>query len=287
MSAKGLGRGLSALLGEQSVSGQDGVVKLPLSKIYPNDAQPRRAFDEDALAQLSQSISQHGLITPIAVRRLSTGGYQIVAGERRWRACRMAGLFEVPAVILDADDKQILELALVENLQREDLNPFEQAEGFKALIDNFGLTQDEVASRMGKSRSAVSNSMRLLALPDEIKQMVCEGKLSEGHARTLLAAQDREIMITLAQKVIDYALNVRQTEQLVKNSISDKPEPQAKAKPEVDYAAELSKALSSVLGRKVNIIHGKNKGKIELEYYGLDDLEQLKKLLEASVDSKC
>ena len=283
MSGKGLGRGLLSVFGEESMRVEDGnQTMVQLIKIEPNKSQPRKDFDEASLTELSDSIKQHGLITPIAVRKLPNGKYQIIAGERRWRACRMAGLTEVPVVIIDADEKKVLEIALIENLQREDLNPFEEANGFKTLMDKFGLKQEEVAEKVGKSRSAVANALRILNLPEEIKAMVSEQKISIGHARVLLSLEDAKTMVEFALIIEKQGLSVRQTEALVKkySEQDEKQEDKAEDKEcKVDYAAELSRNLSGMLGRKVKISHGKNKGKIELEYYGLDDLELITKFL--------
>lgn len=282
MSERGLGRGLLSVFGEDSIRMEDGnQTVVQLTKIEPNSSQPRRDFDAETLSELAESIKKHGLISPIAVRKLPNGRYQIIAGERRWRACRMAGLTEAPVIIIDADDKKVLEIALIENLQREDLNPFEEAEGFRSLMDKFGMTQEDIAQRVGKSRSAIANSLRILNLPEEIKAMVAEHKISIGHARVLLSLDDQQKMVELALIVEKQELSVRQTEAMVKRYIeSINADNKKKEKIEgVDYAAELSRNLSDILGRRVKISCGKNKGTIELEYYGLDDLELLTKIL--------
>ena len=272
----GLGRGLGALLGDDVLKPEAaGNLQLPISQVESCSSQPRKLFDEAALAELADSIREHGIIQPLTVRKLSSGYYQIIAGERRWRAARLAGLSEVPAVVIDADDKKAAELALVENLQREDLNPMEEAAGFQSLIQTYHMTQEEAAQRVGKSRSAVSNAMRLLGLQPSIKNLVEEGTLSAGHARTLLplppALQEKA-----AQTIIQGQLSVRQTEALVKRlSAEPKDEKPTNDSLEVDYTAEAQQSLASKLGRGVKIVTGRKKGRIELEYYGLDDLNDL------------
>ncbi len=282
-SERGLGKGLGALLGEVSLQPQEsGSVYLPIAKVEPGLNQPRKQFDEDALNDLADSIREHGIIQPLTVRHLSSGYYQIIAGERRWRAAKLAGLSEVPAVIIEADDRKVMELGLIENLQREDLNPMEEAEGYLVLKEEFGMTQEEIAQRMGKSRPAIANALRLISLPAQLRKMVMDGELSAGHARTLLALPRVDLQEKAAQLVVDRDLSVRQTETLVKKlQIEDKP---SKGKPVDDqriYLDEIEKNLSGRLGRKVSIAAGKKKGKIELEYYDLDDLENLLALLES------
>ena len=275
-STKGLGKGLGALLGESAMqaSGQQSPLLLPLQKIEPNRLQPRKNFDEEELASLADSIRQHGVIQPLTVRLLDTGYYQIIAGERRWRAARMAGLREVPVVVIEADDKKAMELALIENLQRADLTPIEEARGYQQLIGEYGLTQEQVADRVSKSRPAVANAMRLLSLPQELLAMVEEGKLSAGHARALLTLREPAQQLAVAQKVINLQLSVRQTEAMCKKL--GKSEPKAEPRPvEVDYLAECEKDLARSLGRGVKIVSGKRKGRIELEYYGQEDLQRL------------
>ena len=249
---------------------------LPLHKVEPNPDQPRQDFDEEQLQALAESISLHGVMQPLAVREVKGGYYQIIAGERRWRAARLAGLREIPAVIMEADDKTTMELALIENLQRQDLNPVEEALGYQSLIEDYGLTQEEAATRVGKSRPAVTNALRLLGLCPEVLDRVRKGELSAGHARAILPLPSPEAQIACAKKVIDGQLSVRQTEALVK-ALSRQP----KEKPKSDqtdialYLGELEKDLSGSLGRKVKIAHKGKKGKIELEYYGDEDLEVL------------
>ena len=275
-SNKGLGKGLGALLGESAMQSapQQSPLLLPLQKIEPNRLQPRKNFDEEELSALADSIRQHGVIQPLTVRLLDSGYYQIIAGERRWRAARLAGLREVPVVVIEADDKKAMELALIENLQRSDLTPIEEARGYQQLIGEYGLTQEQVADRVSKSRPAVANAMRLLSLPEELLALVEEGKLTAGHARALLSLKDTRQQLAVAQKVINLQLSVRQTEAMCKklSKAVKAPEPRPV---EVDYLAECEKTLSRRLGRGVKIVSGKRKGKIELEYYGQEDLQRL------------
>lgn len=282
MPVKGLGKGLGALLGEEAAQPrqESGVILVPISHIEPNSSQPRKAFDDDALSELADSIRRHGVLQPLAVRRLNTGFYQIIAGERRWRASRMAGLTELPAMVLEADDRRTMELSLIENLQREDLNAIEEAEGFRCLIDEYGLTQEEAAARVGKSRPAISNSMRLLALPEQIKEMVCAGTLSVGHARALLQLSSHSDMLRAAQYVLSKGLSVRQTEAYVKKLVSQEKKPQPEYT-QPNYLEDIEKDLSERFGRKVRIVSGRGKGRFELEFYGQDDLERLIHALES------
>ena len=276
-SNKGLGRGLGALLGdfdEPKVS--DSPYKLlPIYKVEPNPDQPRKDFDEEELAALAESIAEHGIIQPLTVRELSSGYFQIIAGERRWRAARIAGLNEIPAVVMEADDKKVTELALIENLQRQDLNPVEEALGYRSLMEEYGMTQEAAAARVGKSRPAVANALRLLNLSDEILEKVRSSELSAGHARALLSIKSEKKQLSAAQKIIALGLSVRQAENLCK-TLSKEPvvEPE-KPKLAVDYVAECEKSLSRHLGRGVKIINGKRKGRFELEFYGQDDLQNL------------
>ena len=273
---KGLGRGLGALIDDFSVQEEQGSVStLPLQKIEPNPNQPRKQFDEEHLETLAESIREHGLLQPLAVRDMG-GYYQIIAGERRWRACRLADLQEVPVVIIEADDKKVMELAMVENLQRQDLNPMEEAEGYYSLIHDFDLSQEQVAERVGKSRPAVANALRLLNLKGELRDLVTEGKLSAGHARALLSLPNEKLQKSAAQKVIALELSVRQTESMCKKMLADiKAEEEKPAPLTVDYVGECEKLLTKQLGRKVKIINGKRKGRFELEFYGQDDLQIL------------
>lgn len=273
----GLGRGLGALLGDDVLKPEAaGNLYLPISQVESYSAQPRKLFDEDALAELADSIREHGVIQPLTVRKLSSGYYQIIAGERRWRAARMAGLTEIPAVVIEADDQKAAELALVENLQREDLNPMEEAAGYQSLIQTYHMTQEEAARRVGKSRSAVANAMRLLGLQPSVRKLVEEGTLSAGHARALLPLSPA-LQMKAAEAVVQSQLSVRQTEALAKRMLAEpKEEPELPEPPkEVDYAAEAQQSLASRLGRGVRIVTGRKKGRIELEYYGLDDLNDL------------
>ena len=271
----GLGRGLGALLGEDVLKPESaGGLYVPLTQVEPCSSQPRRRFDDAALAELADSIREHGIIQPLTVRHLPSGYYQIIAGERRWRAARLAGLSEVPVIVLEADDRRAAELAMIENLQREDLNPMEEASGFQALIERYHMTQEDAARRVGKSRSAVANALRLLALTPGVRKLVEDGSLSAGHARALLplsaALQERA-----ASAVLSGGLSVRQTEQLAKRLSEEKKPAKKPAAGGVDYAAEAQKELAGRLGRGVHIVKGRKKGRIELEYYGLDDLNDL------------
>ena len=273
----GLGRGLNALLGDPDLQPQgEGSVTLPISQVEPGLNQPRKRFEQGALDDLTESIRVHGIIQPLTVRRLATGYYQIIAGERRWRAAKAAGLQEVPAVIIEADDRKVMELGLIENLQREDLNPAEEARGYRTLMEEYGLTQEQVAQQMGKSRPAITNTLRLLALPDEVMHLLEEGTLSAGHARALLSLPSPGLQREAAKRVVEEQLSVRQTEALVKalqKEKREKPKPQG---PDLSlYLGELEKDLSGRLGRKVRISHKGKKGRIELEYYNEQDLEAL------------
>ncbi len=278
---KGLGGGLSNLFGDDAAASlsengaADSITQLPLTKIERNPNQPRKKFDQQALEELAESIRLHGVITPITVRHGEKDGYyQIIAGERRWRAARLAGLKEIPAMVLEASEGEVMELALIENLQRQDLNPIEEAEGYDRLMQQFGLTQEEIANRVVKSRSAVANALRLLGLPDEVRTMVADGKLSGGHARAVLAVSDEDKRVEAARQMV--GMSVRQAEALAKRlnkkSSVKPPQPEAFS---VDYVADVEKELESVLGRKISIQQGKNSGQLTLEYYGADDLERL------------
>ena len=281
----GLGRGLNALLGDPVLQNQgEGSVSLPISQVEPGLNQPRKRFDPDSLSELADSIRIHGVIQPLTVRRLSSGYYQIIAGERRWRAAKEAGLDEIPAVIIEADDRKVMELGLIENLQREDLNPAEEARVYQTLMAEYGLTQEQVAQRMGKSRPAVTNALRLLNLPEDLMALVEDGSLSAGHARALLGAPNQTLQRQAAKAVSEKGLSVRQTEALVKALQKEK-----KEKPQEDnvlsiYLADIEKNLGSQLGRKVHIQHKGKKGKVELEYYSEDDLDALLRLLQYSQD---
>ena len=270
----GLGKGLAALLGDEFTAAEPVTSTLPVSQIEPFSGQPRKNFDPEALSELADSIREHGIIQPLTVRKLSSGYYQIIAGERRWRAAKQAGLREVPVVIIEADDRKAMELAMIENLQREDLNPMEEAEGLQALMEQYDMTQEQVAERVGKSRSAVANTLRLLGLSAPVRRLLEENKLSAGHARALLPLPG-SVQAQAAQTVIDRALSVRQTEQLVKRLQSEKEEKPQRPSPAVDYVAEAERDLSNHLGRACRIAHGKKKGRVEITYYGVDDLDAL------------
>lgn len=279
MMQKGLGKGLGALL-DTAAPVREQVTSLPLQKIEPNPNQPRKLFDEEELQVLADSIRQHGILQPIAVRKGENGFYQIIAGERRWRAARLAELRNVPVVVVEADDAVTMELALIENLQRQDLNAMEEAMGYKQLMEEYGMTQEQVAAKVSKSRSAVANSLRLMSLPTDIAAMVAAGELSAGHARAVLMLPDAAAQQAAAKKIVALALSVRQAESLCKNMAKEKkPEP-VKEQPTVDYVAECEKTLTKKLGRAVKIVRGKRKGKVELEFYGDDDLQRLYEALE-------
>ena len=271
----GLGRGLGALLGDDVLQTEStGSLSLPISQVESCSSQPRKSFDEASLAELADSIREHGIIQPLTVRKLASGYYQIIAGERRWRAARIAGLQEVPVIVIEADDRKAAELAMIENLQREDLNPMEEAAGFQSLIETYHMTQEEAAKQVGKSRSAVTNSLRLLSLTPAVRQLVEEGKLSAGHARALLPLSPA-MQENAANAVVAGGLSVRQTEALVKKLSAEK-KPEKEPDPQrVDYTAAAQRDLTSRLGRGVRIVSGRKKGRIELEYYGMDDLNDL------------
>ena len=275
-SQKGLGKGLGALLGDFSEEPleKSAYQLLPIYKVEPNPDQPRQDFDEEELQALADSIAVHGIIQPLTVREMPNGYYQIIAGERRWRASRMANLSDVPAVIIEADDKKAMELALIENLQRQDLNPLEEALGYQTLMNEYGLTQEEAAGRVGKSRPAVANALRLLGLCPEVQERVRKGELSAGHARAILQLKSEKKQQEAAQKIVALGLSVRQAELLCKN-MSKEPVPQKKEVFAVDYVAECEKSLSKHLGRGVKIVNGKRKGRFELEFYGQEDLQNL------------
>ena len=271
----GLGRGLGALLGDDVMKTESsGSLSLPISQVETCSSQPRKRFDDESLQELADSISQHGIIQPLTVRKLSSGYYQIIAGERRWRAARLAGLQEVPVIVIEADDRKAAELAMIENLQREDLNPMEEAAGFQSLIESYHMTQEEAAQRVGKSRSAVTNALRLLGLTPSVRKLVEEGKLSAGHARALVPLSP-SLQESAANDIVSGGLSVRQTEALVKRLSAEKKEAQDKDPDEVDYLAEAQNELKARLCRGVKIVPGRKKGRIELEYYGVDDLNDL------------
>lgn len=278
----GLGKGLDAIFMENESESKNSTVSLKISEIEPNRDQPRKDFDESALAELAHSISQHGVLQPLLVRPLIGGGYQIVAGERRYRACRMAGVTEVPVVIRELSDSETMELALIENLQRENLTPIEEAKGFGVLVDEYGMSQEEVSQVVGRSRSAVANSLRLLNLPKEVSDMVERGEISAGHGRTLLALGSEEEMINAAKQIYEKELSVRQTEKLVKAINAEKDKAQKEDKQErislkPSYFSEVELALTEYLGKKVTVTGSKNNegGVLQIEFYSQDELKEL------------
>lgn len=276
----GLGTGLDALFQDNSpIESEKSVMTLSVNEVEPNREQPRKEFDENALSELSKSIEQNGVIQPILVRPVTGGTYQIVAGERRWRAARMAGLTEVPVIIREMSDEEAAVFALIENLQREDLNPIEEAVGIRSLIDEFGMTQDEAADRVGKSRVTVTNTLRLLKLPENILSMVAKGKITAGHARALISLEDEGRMLKIANAVIDNNLTVREVEKMVKTELSgENAKPQKRQKKRDKYYDEVELALTQTLGRKVKIYLSKGgKGTLEFEFFGKEDLTKLAK----------
>ena len=289
MAAKkgGLGRGLDALFADNSIEeiASTSAVKLKIMDIEPNRDQPRKIFDEDALAELADSIAKHGVIQPLLVRPMPDGSYQLVAGERRWRASRMAGLTEVPVVIKELSDDEAMALALIENLQREDLNAIEEAQGIKALMDTLSLTQDEAAERVGKSRPAVANALRLLKLPDSVIALVSDGKLSPGHARALLGFKDEQDIIETADLIIEKGLTVRDVEKLVKKR-NKEPKAEKPAARRASYYDEVELALTNFLGRKVKVgtKPGKESGVLEIDFFDKDDLTRLADALKSLGD---
>ena len=274
---KGLGKGMGALFEgfDEEVTSKSPYQLLPIHKVEPNPGQPRQDFDEEELQALADSISVHGIVQPLTVRELSSGYYQIIAGERRWRAARLAGLREVPAVIMEADDRKTMELALIENLQRQDLNPMEEALGYRTLMEEYGLTQEETSNRVGKSRSTLANALRLLNLSPEVQEMVRTGSLTAGHARAVLILKTEKLQLEAARKIANLGLSVRQAEMLCKNMAKEPTPKQETITLAVDYVAECEKALSKQLGRGVKIVNGKRKGRFELEFYGQEDLQVL------------
>lgn len=273
---KGLGTGLGVLFGADEYDDEAEQLTLPIAKVEPRSEQPREYFDQEALEALADSIRQYGLIQPITVRKLDSGYYQIIAGERRWRASRLAGLTEVPVRVIEADDRRTAELALVENLQREDLNPIEEAKGYKLLIEEYGLTQEEAARSVGRSRPAVTNAMRLLMLAPQVMEMVEKGELSAGHARAILTVSEPSKQLAAANEIIRKNYSVRKAEQLAAKIYRESQQTKEESSEiNVDYAAEVSNELSKKLGRKVRLIEGKRNGKIEIEFYGADDREAL------------
>ena len=278
----GLGKGLDALFMDNSIEEEaKSAVKLKLNDFVMKRPQPRKSFDEEALEELANSISTHGVIQPLLVRPLADGGYQLIAGERRWRASRMAGLTEVPVVIREMSDSEAMELALVENLQREDLNPIEEAQGLALLMETYGLTQEQAAKRVGKSRPAVANSMRLLSLPQDVLAMVERGELSAGHARTILALENAGQITALANEIVKKNLSVRETERAVKALLKGDAKKEKRVKKRDTYYDEVELAVSQSLGRKAKVsLSAGNKGTLEIEFFGKEDLSKLMKLFE-------
>ena len=280
----GLGRGLNALLGDPDLTaGGEGSVSLPISQVQPGLNQPRKRFDQDALADLAESIRVHGIIQPLTVRRLSSGYYQIIAGERRWRAAKLAGITDVPVLIREYDKQQTMEIALIENVQRADLNPIEEAQAFQQLIQEFHLTQEEIANRVSKNRATITNSMRLLKLDSRVQDMLAEGKISSGHARALLGLEDRERQYQVAVKIVEEKLSVRDVEKLVKMMNRPPKEKKPEKGPDIDLIYhQVEDKLKSIMGTKVVINQkDKNKGRIEIEYYSQEELERLIELMES------
>lgn len=275
----GLGRGLDALMMDSSTEDGGKTVSLRLVDVVPNPDQPRHRFEDDALEELAASVGKHGILQPLLVRPMADGSYQIVAGERRWRAARMAGLSEVPVVIRELSDRETAELALIENLQREDLNPMEEALGYQHLIEQYDLTQEQVATAVNKSRPAVANAMRLLKLPASVSQMVSEGTLSAGHARALLALEDETAMHTAAKICIEQDLSVRAAEALVKAHKADQKPPKKTPAFSAGFEQEVALALSESMGRRIKVTKGKKGGTLQIEYFDVDDLRSLAKTL--------
>jgi ParB family chromosome partitioning protein len=281
----GLGRGLGSLLADNSIEGNNSIqpVKLDIMDIEPNKEQARKQFDEAALSELADSIAQHGVLQPLLVRPIIGGGYQLIAGERRWRASRIAGLTQVPVIIKELTDDEAAVISLIENLQREDLNPIEEAYGFASLIKDFDLTQEEAAQRVGKSRPAVANALRLLRLPQEVIDAVREGKLSAGHARALAAIDDEKTAIFAAKTVMEKGLSVRETEKLVKALTAEKKEKKKKSAARNSFFDEVELSLNNSLGRKAKVVtkSGKESGTLEIDFYDKDDLARIAKVLSA------
>lgn len=274
---KGLGRGLDALFLDNEEEKKENITTLRIGEIEPDKNQPRTLFSREPLEELASSIAAHGVIQPIAVRKSEDGYYKIIAGERRWRASKMAGLSEVPVVIIEADDRKAAELSLIENLQREDLNAVEKAEAYKALIEQYDLSQDELAAKIGKNRATVANTMRILSLPKKVLDLIKNGKISQGHANALLMLDDKSKSVEIAGKITENELSVRRTEDLVRlvNKQTQEKKPEEKKKPFVDYVAALEKRVSSNLGKRFKIVQSGKKKKIELEYTDDRDLENI------------
>lgn len=274
MGKKGLGKGLSALIPVNEETNKNNILELKITDIEPNKNQPRQFFDNEAMNALAESIKEHGVVQPIIVRK-ENEGYQIVAGERRWRAARLAGLRTIPVVVKDYSDIEILQIALIENLQRQDLNPIEEANAYKTLMEEHNLSQESIAKSLGKSRPAIGNSLRLLSLNDRLKELLIAGEITAGHARALLAVEGDKEQIDLAKKIVDEGLNVRQVEKLAKGKKKRKTK-----KEKTQEIIELEEKLRNIFGTKVNLVHGKKRGKIEIEYYSIDDLERILYIME-------
>ncbi len=275
-----LGRGLEALIPDIEPEVEGGITEIDINEIQPNKEQPRKKFDEDKLKQLAESIKEHGVVQPVIVKKEGEF-YSLIAGERRWRAARIAGIRKIPAIIKDFTNNEVMEISLIENLQREDLNPIEEAEAYARLINEFNMTQEDIANKIGKSRSAVANILRLINLDERVRKFVYEDVLSEGHARALINIDDKDVQYETAKKIIDENLNVRQSEKLVKKILLSKiiekrRKPQKKNEP---YINDIQEKLKNHLGTKVRVTYGRKKGKIEIEYYSYDDLERLMNLL--------
>ncbi len=281
----GLGRGLGSLLTDNSIEENSSVqpMKLNLMDIEPNKEQARKIFDEAALSELADSIAQHGVLQPLLVRPILGGGYQLIAGERRWRASRMAGLTQVPVIIKELSDDEAAVISLIENLQREDLNPVEEAFGFSSLIKDFNLTQEEAAQRVGKSRPAVANALRLLKLPESVIELVRENKLSAGHARTLVAIEDEKVLVSVANLIVEKGLSVRETEKLVKSLTAEKKPAKTKKSTRNPFFDEVELSLNNSLGRKAKVVtkNGKESGTLEIDFYDKEDLARIAKILAA------
>lgn len=284
MKKGGLGKGLDVLFAQNTLEDGASTVTLPLGEIVPNRDQPRKQFDEEALAELSASISQHGVLQPLLVRPMPDGTYQLVAGERRWRASRMAGLTEVPVVVRDMNEQEAAELALIENLQREDLNPMEEARGYQTLMDSYGMTQEQAAQVVNKSRPAVTNALRLLHLPEAVADMVAEGSLSAGHARTVLAFDGEEAQIAAAKAAVEQGLSVRALERMAKSAKAAPAKPKAPAVKNTFYG-EVELALRETLGRQVKVAAGRKGGSLQVEFFDEDDLRALANRLAGNEDA--
>lgn len=270
----GLGKGLDAIFHDNARADDGGAVELNINELEPNRGQPRKEFSEEAMRELADSIAQHGVLQPLLVRPLLSGGYQIVAGERRWRASRMAGLATVPALIRELTDSEVMQIALIENLQREDLKPLEEAQGYQALMEEFGFTQDEISKSVGKSRPAVTNALRLLNLPEAVRGMLARGDLSAGHARTLLSFKDEAAMLAAAKRVVAEGLSVRELEKMARKANAEKPEA-VRSTRRIRYYDEAELALRDTLNRVVHVGGTKKKGVLTIEFYGEEDLKNL------------